>query len=155
MHTLHLETLTPCSKHWAGADADECGQLGFRDIPSPPAVDHVPLYGPMYGRVYRTGLVTWCLTPAQVRTLMSRKACPSLPEKRFLGVGLVLGFAPCKFEPYATRPPDELWLRVSGPEVGGWRNQKKLDGAALQGYLAHKKQSSSEDHRRNLGIVLL
>ena len=31
----------------------------------------------------------------QVRALMSREACPPLPAKRFLGVGLVLGFAPC------------------------------------------------------------
>ena len=48
----------------------------LRVIPSPPVLDHIPLYSPVYGGVEGKGLVTWVGVPRQYHEWLK------LPEER-------------------------------------------------------------------------
>ena len=58
-HTLHVQILGIAAGDHASVFAPD-GALVF--IRPPPALEHIPLYSPLYGDVQREGLVTCCIS---------------------------------------------------------------------------------------------
>ena len=73
----------------AGRGARFAGGLAVsgvrKAIRSPPALHHIPLYSPLYGGVYRAGLVTCCLFLPESPATAKLETLNAVPGARFAG----------------------------------------------------------------------